>query len=351
MADFQITALADIKVRLQNMFTDSRVNKDNGSIMPESFKAIAENQKINSTPIMAAGVCQGFKLWWIKPSCDDAACEGDLMDDLCDFTADDTMKLDEQDVDIVNFCDDKFGIAADICEDSNMIKFADKFAFELSEVFKRYERKMNTRAIGFLNANIDDNEFVSGPMTNSPGVGTIIAPSNWNASLMANLQQVAMMNKVSMPILLNGNNLWTDIWNAQFGKCCGDQGDAAKFNSFKNWYWDTFNLDQTLGENATFLWDAGSLAVLNEYHYMSPVPVEITADTHAYHIAHPTLKYMDNGTMRPMIIDVVRKRSCTTTSKGTVAANYAWHFRMRFEFLKSPVGCGGKLPLFKFLNQ
>jgi hypothetical protein len=351
MADFQITALADVKIRLQNMFTQSRVNTDNGSIMPESFKAIAENQKIKAAPIMAAGTCQGFKLWWVEPSCDDAACDGDLTDDLCDFDADDTMTLAEQDIEITNFCDDKFGIAADICEDSNIIKFADKFAYELSEVFKRYERKLNTLSIGYLNANTDDNSFVSGPMTNTPGVGTIIAPSNWNAGLMANLQQVSMMNKIAMPILLNGSNLWVDIWNSQYGKCCGDQGDAAKFMSFKNWYWDTFNLDQTLGEKATFMWDAGSLAVLNEHHYMSPVPIEITADKHVYHVAHPTLRYMDDGKMKPLMIDVTRIRKCTTTLKGTLAANYFWHFRLRFEFLKSPVGCNGKLPLFKFLNQ
>jgi hypothetical protein len=232
-----------------------------------------------------------------------------------------------------------------------MIKFPEKFAYQMGEVFKRYEKKLNTKAIGFLNANTDDNAFVSGPMTNTAGVGTIIPPASWNASIMANLQQVAMMNKISTPILLNGNNLWVDIWNSQFGKCCEDMSAAAKFNSFQNWYWDTFNLDQTLGEKATFLWDAGSLAVLNENHYMSPVPVEVTADKAVYYVNHPTLRYMADGVMKPMVIDVTRIRKCITTEKGTLAANYFWHFRMRYEFLKSPVGCNAKLPLFKFLNQ
>ena len=349
--DFQITALPDIKIRLDRMFTASRVNRDNGSVMPESFKSIAENQKIDSTPIMAAGKCQGVKLWWVKPSCGDVACEGDMSMDLCDFDADPTMTLEEQDVEITGFCDDKFGIPADVCEDSNIIKFADKYAFELSEVFKRYENKINKLAIGFLNANFDDNDFVSGNMVNTPGTGTIIDPMYWNAALMANLQQVAMMNRIDMPILLNGTNLWTDIWNSQFGKCCGDQGNMTKFESFKNWYWDSFNLDQTLGEKATFLWDAGSLAVLNQYYYMSPTPQELTADKHVYHIPHPTLRYRDGNTLKPMMIDVTRIRKCTTTSKGYADANYVWHFRMRFEFLTSPVGCGGKIPLFKFLNQ
>jgi hypothetical protein len=351
MPDFQITALPDIKLRLANMFTDSRVNKDNGTIMPESFKSIAENQKINAAPLMAAGTCQGFKLWWEKPNCDEPDCDGDLTDDLCDFDADETFELEEQMVEITNFCDDKFKIAADVCEDSNIIKFADKFSSQMATVFRNYEKKLNTKAIGFLNANIDDNDVVSGPMTNTPGVGTIIPSINWTANLMGNLNQVAVMNKMTDPILLNGNNFWLEIWNTQFAKCCTSEEMAMKFQSFRNWYWDIFNLDQTLGEQATFMWEAGSLAVLNEYHYMSPIPVEVTSDKHVYHVNHPTLRYLDGGTLKPVVIDVTRIRKCTTTSKGTLAADYYWHFRLRYEFLKSPVGCGGKLPLFKFINQ
>lgn len=351
MPDFQITALPDIKIRMQNMFTDSRINKDNGTIMPESFKAIAENQKINGSMLTdEKGDCQGFKLYWEKPDCSDAVCD-DAPTDLCDFDADEKFELEEQMVDVNNACYAKFKIAADICESSNMIKFADKFASQMKKVFMDFEKVLNTQTVSFLNANFDDNDVVSGPMTNTPGVGTIIPPMDWTLNLMGNLTQVATLNKITDPVLLNGNNLWLEVWNTQFAKCCTNQELAAKMQSFQKWYWDIFNLDQTLGEKATFMWDAGSLAVLNKYHYMSPTPVEVVADKHVYHVNHPTLRYMSDGVMKPVKIDVVRLKKCTTLLNGTIAGDYYWHFTLRYDFYKSPVGCNGKIPLFKFLNQ
>lgn len=351
MPDFQLTALTDVKIILDRMFPKNRVKHDNGSIMPESFNAIAENQNINVSQLTEAEKgCIGFKAYWTKPSCGDAEC-ADQPIDLCDFAADETMEFEEQEFTVNGICWDKFQLNADICESGNMIKFADRFSYQMGEVFKRFEKKMNSFAIGFLNANIDDNEVVSGPMTNTPGVGTIIPPTNWTAALMGNLQQVSFLNKIEKPIILNGNNLWVEIWNANMGKCCTDQGDASKFNSFKNVYWDTFGLDQQLSEKPTFLWDAGSLAVMNQYYYENSAPREVTADKVVYSVAHPTLKYFADGMLKPMMIDVVRLRKCNTSSKGTLVADYTWAFSLRYEFLKSPVGCNGKLPLFKFLNQ
>lgn len=347
--DFQIAQLPDVKVKLDNLMTAHRA-RANVQGWFETFRAIAENQKIQTAPILVNGDCRGYKAWWKKPDCaDPAITQGNLATDLCDFDADETIDLDEVTVDVTDLLEDKFLVEGDICEGANQIKFADRFAMELFDVFRRYEKKMDKVAIAFLDANFQDNTHDPGKVNNEAGVGTEVLTTDFNAAFMANMQEIALMNQINDPVFLNGLNLWQEVWNAEKGKCCTDESNRSKLMSFPNWYWDPYQLDQVLGEKASFLWDAGALAVINESVNESPVPVEVTSDKHIYYINHPTLKWFNNGRLEPMKIDVTRIKKCRTAANGKLVADYYWHFRLRYEFLKSPVGCNG-LGLFKFLN-
>lgn len=349
--DFQITALPDVKVRLDQMFADSRVKRF-GVYDPVSLNAIAENQMVKVDPILSNGRdCRKYEVYFKKPNCDDEAVDCTMATDLCDFDADPTVELEKVEITINNCIEDKFSIQADICEDSNMTKFADKFAMELNDVFLKMERKMNKVAIAFLEANQEAPVYHESGVMTVDAQGIYIAPNLWKADLMADLQQFAMMNRINEPVFLNGLNLWKDLYKANMGASANEETQRNLFNSFRNWYWDYQNLDQQLNKKATFLWDAGSLALLNESYHPSMVPTEVTADKHIYHINHPRLMYRDGNTMKPMVIDVTRIRKCTTTEAGVIAADYLWHFRLRFEFLTAPTACDDKIPLFKFLNE
>lgn len=348
--DFQLAQLPDVKIRLDNYLLENRTKK-NGQGEFDSFRAIAENQRVTTIPIMVGEDCRSVEAWFKKPDCTTVATtQSNLATDLCDLDADPTADLDSVPIVINDAIEDKFAIEGDICEGSSTIRFADKFAMELNDVFLRFEKKMDKLAIAFLEANFEDNAHDPGLVNNEAGVGTEVLTANFNAAFMAKMQEIAMMNRIDTPVFLNGLNLWQEVWNAQTGKCCTDESNFARLMSFPNWYWDPFNLDQTLGEKASFLWDAGSLAVLNKSVNPSPVPVEVTSDRHIYYVNHPTLKIWNNGRLEPMKLDVTRIKKCRTAANGRLVADYIWHFRLRYEFITGPVGCDAKIPLFKFLN-
>lgn len=108
------------------------------------------------------------------------------------------------------------------------------------------------------------------------GTDTYIAGTDWNASLVAYLQYVAIQNRFTTPIMLSGRNLWEQMYVAVANAANADgKGTQALYGDL-DMYFDLFNIDSVLTPDyKTFMISQGALAVGNRYFNPTTTPEDV----------------------------------------------------------------------------
>lgn len=160
------------------------------------------------------------------------------------------------------------------------------------------------------------------------GADTYIIPSYWNPSLFAYFNRVAVMNKLTNPILLSGNNLYEAYYMAQAnaGNANG-KGDIKMFGSMPL-YFDLFNVDSVNDPDLkTYMLSMGSMAMVSKV--FNPDVPEKTFDHTRYTMPSnfmPGLKY-----------DVWYNNECESTGGRRIKHNYT--IRLTADIYLNPHGC------------
>jgi hypothetical protein len=337
--DFSASYLGDILVKQQEMWANPRsLNQLNE--YTETAQAILSNQMVRWLPIMENGrKCIGVKATWLK-DCDDTVTDCSSGNNLsnCDISGheiESDSKLYPE-----NLCiRDSFKVMDDECKDQ--YEAQEKIAFAMIRSKQKIQKKLNTKIISFLDANITANLF-TGTYGDIDGTETYFAPSYWTQDIIAEFDLTNVMNKIRTPIVLNGSNLRTAVFNAQFNQLNSDQKDqAAKFGHMKM-YWDLLNIDTTVGSKATYLVDAGGVGFFNLNNYMNTAPEQTNDNQNSvvWHETSPNLSYMNGNAEQPLKFDITMLRKCTVIGSQRLWG-YHYEVQLRGGLHLGPPGCGG----------
>lgn len=182
--------------------------------------------------------------------------------------------------------------------------------------------------VAFLNTNKGVNVVTDGK-GNVSGTDTYILPAFWDAGLMAYFARVAARNQFVNPFMVSGNNLYEQVWNANYERGqSGDQSKALKFGSMPIDF-DLFNIDAVNSPDLiSYLIHKGSIAFTTKNYYGAGVTKYM--DQHRWSIPSmniPGVRY-----------DVHYQDSCE--SQGTYDfMTYQFKLKTLGDFFLNPVGC------------
>jgi hypothetical protein len=334
--DFTCANLLEIQGKAETMWMDNAVQKD---YMPkvDVLLAIINNQTAKLEPIVSTqSKDYVIKMSWIN------ACEIEGADCGSECEIDGPELSAECKEYAPNLCREFSFKVNENTFRTSIYSPEEIVAKGLLKQLKLADEYLAQQTVLYLESNKGENEFAGIGSLVGSGIGgqdTVVAPSNWNASIMGYFYQVAIMNKISNPMLLSGSNLFQAMWNAQANAANADgKGDLNKFQQMPIFF-DLFNIDSTLSPALkTFLLDKSAVA-FGSINRFSETPIQILgANTQQrYSVASKTLPGVrydvyyttacegEQGNLYHKFKLVVRGGiysnpvGCTTTNNGLIA--------------------------------
>ena len=161
--------------------------------------------------------------------------------------------------------------------------------------------------------------------------GTVVGNSydvtnaNFKPELYADILYASNIIDMNNPIVLNGINFYHDTFLTQFkGIACCDN-DTVLTGAPYQVYFDLRNVDTTIGAKTTFAIDKNAMLFWSSPIF-NAVPREMTNDTIAWTEELPRLRYMANGQMLPIYVDIRAQKKCV--DNGTdIQWNYEFTLR------------------------
>lgn len=206
-----------------------------------------------------------------------------------------------------------------------------EFDMNIAKALLKADKELVEKFAQYVVAQIESFKGVNALTTGKgtvTGSETTIPAAYWNPSLFAYLNRVSIMNKMSNPILLSGNNLYEANYNAQMnaGNANG-KGDRNMFGTIPT-YFDLFNIDTVnTPDLKSYLLSMGSLAMVSKT-FNPDVPEKLMPFTRYTMSSNffPALKY-----------DVWYDNACEASARRQVAHN--WTVRLTAGLFNNPHGC------------
>lgn len=211
----------------------------------------------------------------------------------------------------------------------NAYDAAEQTAYMSAKAKIDLEIELTSTLVALLESNADSvvglaTHFES--VTPTENVDTLeIAAANFTSDLVADFTALAQIVDMNNAIILNGRNLYNDAINAQFqGAACCDNDTILNSNQYFSMFWDLKNVTAA----NTYLVDKNALLFWSSPLYTNTVPVGISNDTFVWTDMLPRLKYMSNGVMNDIYIDVRAKRVCSIVN-GDPAEGWNYEYVLR----------------------
>lgn len=185
-------------------------------------------------------------------------------------------------------------------------------------------------AAGFA-ANIDHNDFAGIGVVGVDDI-TTIGSGYWNISLMGYLAQVAKMNKMKNPYIMDGNNLYQAIWQTQNS---GLNDNKPKLGAIP-YFSDPFNLESA-APLSTFLTEKTAFAYITKAYYA------------AYNAGNPfkvgtVMKWSEALPQLPGVsVDIIHYSECVGNKDY-----FKFKAKINGLFAVNPNDCGGKIGNLQF---
>lgn len=195
---------------------------------------------------------------------------------------------------------------------------------------KAISEYLATQSVNWLNAVKGVNAVAAGKGT-VVGNDTYVPPAYWNSALMAYFARVAKGNKLANPVLVSGNQLYEQVWNAAMEKAqAGDEAEILKFGAFKM-YFDLFNIDAVnTPDLITYLVNRGAFALAHRTRF---TPAVVTYQDRK-------VWSMPSKFLPGINLDVEYVNDCDSNST-TYPAGQIHYFKLTFNggMFLNPIGC------------
>jgi hypothetical protein len=194
----------------------------------------------------------------------------------------------------------------------NASDYASKFAYMSLAAKANIEVELSKFLVGIAGANADTQDAA---WYETPGTALTdtysVTNANFKTELLADIVAASTLNDMTAPIILNGRNFFNKKVLAEFESAgCCTTNSMLNSDMYHQYYWDLLNVDQKLGGAYTLAIDMNSMYFWNSPLYLNREPIQRHGDTYTWSEPLPRLKYVANGTVKDIFIDVTAKKVC-----------------------------------------
>jgi hypothetical protein len=353
MQDLTASNLFELQARINQMFANGgppAMDLDPNFNKAISFGAAAERNTANATPLYNPdGTCRGVNIYHVDGgfTADDTdVSEGFTATD-CDLPAGQTAETVETEYAHNLFVQELFevtdGDCANLFIDPNpnadlWQAAAELVAPRLARALVEVRSKLNTAAIGFLDANATTvNRDLNLPTYinfNSPVFEVNKGGFFQDVHSLTEIQDIITTNDMMGAWILNGrNNFRKASIDDTYFQLDDDKRNVSRWRvdnlGIDAMYFDINRLDSTLGGANTFAVMPGSYALWNVRLFgAEPRLVDTTKQIYQYSIADPGLVIAEGGRLRPVFYNVFYQKICTGTNiNGVLTFKHRWMIR------------------------
>jgi hypothetical protein len=196
------------------------------------------------------------------------------------------------------------------------------------------------------------------PNTNANTTGTIVGDSTeypsaeWTdcifGSLMLDWNYTCQGS--TTPIIINGSNLWKDVYKAQFSASCCD----SPMNTFNghDMTWD-LKLDTLTGAKSTLLVDPSKIAIYTRGVFTTePQLIDSSKGLYAWTIEDDSISLNINGSQESVKYNILCQKTCTgMNANGVPTFDHKYRVFIKGGILVAPAICStGCTGVMKFDN-
>lgn len=361
--DISASALNNVQVRLEEMFAGVTPAK-----MPKvehigTVKAMLENNSANAVETLRneSGECIGVEVKWIKQGTDAITYSGtgSGLDLSCDLGTGSGLVTATQTYNNNLVIYDLQVVKDNEC--TNLITFQQLSAEAIERGMRKIRAALNAKCITFLDAtksavNNDDDvtdgnvggvSFASSVFS----VSSTVLPFNDPDTLTA-LDVIVANNSMETAFWIAGRNaFYNATLNSQFHRLNDNERYLVRFDDYNMWF-DPKNLDNTLTGSNLFAVSPGSYLFWNSDVYQTMQWQQIKADMWVSTIPDPVLQYNDNGTMRPVLYNVVYQLACSDRNNSTLKhqMNHTYEIRLQGGLAAAPASEDNHTGILKFMS-
>lgn len=146
-----------------------------------------------------------------------------------------------------------------------------------------------------------------------------VTEANFKPELYADILYASQVTDMNNPIMLNGSNFWHDTFLSQFkGIACCDNDQVLTGVPYSV-YFDIKHIDTVLAAKTTLAIDKNAFIFWSSPRWTN-IAKQGVKDTQMFTDELPRLKYMANGAMQPIYVDVRMQMVCT--GEGEISWNF-----------------------------
>lgn len=256
---FTETDLVNIQVKMEEIWSDA-IQKQDYVANVDVVKAVQANQTAKIGNLLTGPKDRSVDVGWINAcEIDDSACS------VCSIDGEE-LSTNIENYELETCREAEFKVEEGIFK-TNMFDAEEVIAKGFLAAAKALDEFWAATLVAFLNTNKGVNIVTDGK-GNVSGTDTYVLPAFWDAGLMAYFARVAARNQFVSPSLLSGNNLYEQVWNANYERGqAGDESKALKFGSMPISF-DLFNIDSVNSPDlVTYMMHKGSAAFVTKNYY------------------------------------------------------------------------------------
>jgi hypothetical protein len=348
---FTASTMNRVKLRLATMFKTPLITNSNLIQPAVTARSLLMNQTATADPILKGGKCVGVTAWYI-----DSSSIGEVSTPT-DCTTPSGNAVGTLGVDYTSApLAESAGTARDNRCD-NEINFAEEMASVINAAMASCRNQLNAYVINQLDAESGTNIFTGIPSgwdytTDDPNI--LVPQDDFTWENIGFFRLVADNNNFGLPAFISGSgHFYGKWWAANYQRF--NDNERGVFQAFQDqrFYFDTRQLDQTIGEAATFAVDMNSVVFWNTT-FSTPTPTEYSVGSNGkkwvWTEADPEMVYNNNGTLSPVMYEVEVEESCVARNSGTtqLQKSYKVYVRIIGGFEVAPPGPNGETGVLQF---
>ena len=319
--DFSCADLVKVTVKMQDMWSDSAVEKQyRGNV--DAALAVLTEQTAQFIPLEDPMKDNIVRVEWV----DD--CNNTVADctDECTITGAES-EATCKDYEITICKEIEYSINDRKFRGSNL-NFEEVMARGWMNKLKALDEEIAKTVVAKIDSFAGVNAYAGG-IGNVVGNETYIDASYWTPAVMAYFAQVSILNESNDVYLLDGDNLFQQTWMANFNNPQSQSaGDLPKLQTIRT-YFDLFNMNAVLApDKKTFMIDKSAVALVSKSFYSS-TPQQILNGADVIRWSVPS------NSLPGVTYDVIYKTECVGSD-----IIHKYKFIARFDvFLNPTSGC------------
>jgi hypothetical protein len=361
--DISASTLNDLQIKIGDMYTGTTPSKmpwvdhlGTATAMLENNGGIASEPMRNEN-----GECIGTYVKWLKYGTDDITYSGtgSGLDLSCNLGTGSGQVSATQ-----TYANNLVIYDLQVVKDnecSNVFSFQDLSANAIARAMHKNRKALNAQMVTFLDGrksavnndadvtagNVDGVSFAASTFD----VSSTVLPFNDPDSLTV-LDAIVQNNSMETAFWVAGRNaFYNALINAEYRRLNDNERYLARFDDY-NMFFDIKNLDSTLTGKNLFAVSPNSYIFWNAEVYASTQFEQIDYDKWVALMPDPVLRYNDNGTLRPMMHNIVYQRVCSDRNNSTLKhqMNHVYEVRLQGGIAGAPPSDDNHTGVLKFMS-